>query len=226
MKKLVNTILRIITMDVILVSVLFVAAFFLFGYVAHEIVGEDDNAFDEKIFSFFNLHSPPLFISIMHVLTFFGTMTFILPAYILLIGFLLFKHRRTEAVNIAIIAITSTALMFGLKEFYKRQRPELPLFKAANNFSFPSGHALCSFILCSVFIYIIWRSQISKKWKWIFAVLLVLFSIAIGISRIVLRYHYASDVLAGLYLGFVWASMALWLERKLIPRKLERQLDV
>ena len=136
MKKLVNTILRIITMDVILVSLLFVLAFFLFGYVAHEVVGEDDNAFDQKIFSFFNSHSPPLFISIMHVLTFFGTMTFILPAYILLIVFLLFKHRRTEAINIAVVAITSTVLMFGLKEFYKRQRPELPLFKAANNFSF------------------------------------------------------------------------------------------
>jgi membrane-associated phospholipid phosphatase len=226
MKKLLNTVIRIITLDVLLVSLLFILAFFLFAYLAHIVVPENDNVFDQRIFTFFKSHSPPLFISIMHVLTFFGKMTFILPAYILLIGFLFYKHRRTEAINIAIVGITSTLLMFGLKEFYKRQRPELPLFKAATNFSFPSGHALCSFIMCSVFIYIIWRSEIQKNWKWIFSILLVLFSISIGISRIVLRYHYASDVLAGLYLGFVWASLALWLERKLIPRTVEKQLDV
>src|SRR5215471_16385046 len=136
MKKLLNTVLRIITMDVILVSLLFVLAFFLFAYLAHEVVGENDTRFDEKVFTFFHSHSPPLFISIMHVLTFFGTMTFILPAYILIIVLLLLKHRRSEALNIAVVALTSTALMYGLKEFYKRQRPDLPLFQAAHNFSF------------------------------------------------------------------------------------------
>jgi len=225
MKKLVKAVIREVTIDVLLVSFLFIVAFVVFGYVAHEIVGEQDNVFDEKVFSFFNEHTTAGLVSLMHVLTFFGNQYFIFPAYILLVGFLFIKHRRTDAINIIIVAVTSTALMFALKEFYHRHRPELPLFKAATNFSFPSGHALSSFILCSVIVYLVWRSNILKTWKWIFSALLFLFAISIGISRIVLRYHYASDVLAGFYLGVVWAFLALWLERKLTPRIVEQQLD-
>ena len=225
MKKLVKAVVREVTIDVLLVSFLFIVAFVVFGYVAHEIVGEQDNVFDEKVFSFFNEHTTAGLVSLMHVLTFFGNQYFIFPAYILLVGFLFIKHRRTDAINIIIVAVTSTALMFALKEFYHRHRPELPLFKAATNFSFPSGHALSSFILCSVIVYLVWRSNILKTWKWIFSALLFLFAISIGISRIVLRYHYASDVLAGFYLGVVWAFLALWLERKLTPRIVEQQLD-
>ena len=225
MKKLVKAIVREVTIDMLLVSFLFIVAFVVFGYVAHEIVGEQDNVFDEKVFSFFNEHTTAGLVSLMHVLTFFGNQYFIFPAYILLVGFLFIKHRRTDAINIIIVAVTSTALMFALKEFYHRHRPELPLFKAATNFSFPSGHALSSFILCSVIVYLVWRSNILKTWKWICSALLFLFAISIGISRIVLRYHYASDVLAGFYLGVVWAFLALWLERKLTPRIVEQQLD-
>jgi len=225
MKKLAKSVIGEITLDVLLVSFLFIVAFVVFGYLAHEVVGEQDNVFDEKVFAFFQGYSSPAFIATMKTITFFGTMTFILPAYILLIVFLFIKHRRTDAINIAIVGITSTGLMFGLKEFYHRHRPELPLMKAATNFSFPSGHSLCSFIFCSVIVYLLWRGNIQKKWKWVFSVLLILFSISIGISRIVLRYHFASDVLAGFYLGVVWAFLALWLERKLTPRIVEQKLD-
>lgn len=225
MKKLAKTIIGEITLDILLVSLLFIVAFVVFGYVAHEVVGENDNAFDKNVFAFFREHSTDGLISLMHVLTFFGNMYFLLPAYVLLITFLFIKRRRTDAINIIIVGVTSTVLMFGLKEFYHRHRPDMPLFKAATNYSFPSGHALSSFIFCSVIIYLVWGSRLLKKWKWIFSILLMLFAISIGISRIVLRYHYASDVLAGFYLGVVFAFLALWLERKLTPRIVEQQLD-
>jgi membrane-associated phospholipid phosphatase len=225
MKRLAKILIGEIALDVLVVSFLFIGAFIAFGYLAHEFVREPDNVFDEKVFSFFNTYTSGGFIAIMHVLTFFGNYYFILPAYIFLITYLFIKHRRTDAINILIVAVTSTLLMFALKEFYHRERPELPLFKAATNYSFPSGHALSSFIFCSVVTYLVWRTNIRKKWKWISSIFLLLFDISIGVSRIVLRYHYASDVLAGFYLGVVWAFLALWLERKLTPRIVEQQLD-
>jgi membrane-associated phospholipid phosphatase len=225
MKRLTRIIVGEIALDVLLVSLLFIGAFIAFGYLAHEVVREDDNVFDQKVFSFFQAYATAGFIAVMKVLTFFGNYYFIMPAYIFLITFLFIKGRRTDAINIIIIAVTSTLLMFGLKEFYHRERPELPLFRAATNYSFPSGHALSSFIFCSVITYLIWRTGIVKKWKWIISLFLLVFAISIGISRIVLRYHYASDVLAGFYLGVVWAFLALWLERKLTPRIVEQKLD-
>lgn len=226
MKKLVNRIIGEISLNVLVVSVLFLLALFAFGFLAHEAISGNETSFDEGAFAFFAAHSTSGLIDVMRVLTFFGSFYFIFPAYILLIIFLSIKHKRTEAINIAIVGITSTALMFGLKEFFHRQRPTLPLLKTLTNFSFPSGHALCSFIFCSVLVYLTWKGRMNNAWKWILSVLFLLFSITIGISRIVLRYHYASDVLAGFCLGFAWVILSLWLERKLTPRIVEQQLDV
>ena len=115
--------------------------------------------------------------------------------------------------------------MFGLKEFFHRKRPDLPLIRTLDNFSFPSGHALSSFIFCSVLVYLVWKGGLYTAWKWALSVLLILFSISIGISRIVLRYHYASDVIAGFCLALAWVIFSLWLEKKLTSRKTELQLD-
>jgi len=109
-------------------------------------------------------------------------------------------------------------LMFLLKDIYHRHRPDLPLLRELNGYSFPSGHATDSFIFCSILIYLIWKSKISATWKYILAAFLVLFSLSIGASRIILRYHYASDVLAGFALAFAWVIFSFWILGK-IKRK-------
>jgi undecaprenyl-diphosphatase len=225
MKKFIRQIITGVELKTVLVSLLFLVSLFAFGFLAHVVVGENETAFDDKAFHFFSAFNNPQFISVNRVLTFFGSTYFIIAAYVALIILLWFIHRRSDAINVAIVAASSTLLMLGLKQFFHRQRPELPLIKTLTNFSFPSGHALCSFIFCSVIIYLVDKSNLDLKWKWLFSVLLVLFSIAIGISRIVLRYHYATDVIAGFCVGFAWVIFSLWLERKLTPRKVELQLD-
>ena len=225
MKKLIRRLITEIEIKTLLVSLLFIISLFVFGYLAHEIVGENETAFDEKAFHFFAGLSSPGFIKINRVLTFFGASYFSISAYLILLTILFLSGRKTDGINIAIIAVTSSALMFGLKEFFHRKRPDLPLVRTLDNFSFPSGHALSSFIFCSVLVYLVWKGGLSKTWKWVLSVLLILFSVSIGISRIVLRYHYASDVIAGFCLAIAWVILSLWLERKLTSRKTELQLD-
>jgi membrane-associated phospholipid phosphatase len=87
------------------------------------------------------------------------------------------------------------------------------------NYSFPSGHALSSFIFCSLLARLAWKSNWSPLMKWVVTVCLLSFSLSIGISRIVLRYHYASDVLAGFCLAFAWVLFSFWLQNK-FKRKL------
>ena len=225
MKKFIRGLVAEIQIKTLLVSLLFIISLFVFGYLAHEIVGENETAFDEKAFHFFAGFNSPGFITINRILTFFGASYFSISAYIILLTILFLSGRKTDGINIAIIAITSSALMFGLKEFFHRKRPDLPLIRTLDNFSFPSGHALSSFIFCSVLVYLVWKGGLHKAWKWILSVLLILFSISIGISRIVLRYHYASDVIAGFCLAVAWVIFSLWLEKKLTSRKTELQLD-
>ena len=208
-----------ISAKAVIASVFFLLAVLLFGFLADEVVLENEDLFDSRVFYFFKNHATPDFIRIMKITTFFGSSYFLFPAYILLISWLLLKHKRSEAIDILIIALSSTILMFGLKTYFHRHRPELPLFKALTNYSFPSGHALSSFIFCSVLIFLIHKGGLEKKWKWISSTLLILFSITIGISRIVLRYHYASDVLAGFCLGFAWVLFSLWIQKKINRNK-------
>ena len=225
MKKFIRGFITEIELKTFLVSLLFIISIFVFGYIAHEIVGENETVFDEKAFHFFAGFNSPGFITINRILTFFGASYFSISAYIILLTILFLSGRKTDGINIAIIAVTSTALMFGLKEFFHRKRPDLPLIRTLDNFSFPSGHALSSFIFCSVLVYLVWKGGLHIAWKWVLSVLLMLFSICIGISRIVLRYHYASDVIAGFCLALAWVIFSLWLEKKLTSRKTELQLD-
>lgn len=225
MKKLFREVLVEIEIKTILIALLFLISIFVFGYVAHEAVGENETDFDNKVFHFFAHFNSPGFIEANRVFTFFGASYFSIPAYIILLIILFISGRKTDGINIAIVAVTSTVLMFGLKAYFHRKRPDLPVIRSLHNYSFPSGHALSSFIFCSVLIYLIWKGGLSSAWKWVLSVLLILFSVCIGISRIVLRYHYPTDVIAGFCLALAWVIFSLWLERKLTPRSVSLQLD-
>src|SRR6478752_2221706 len=215
MKALHKKIIKEISLKTLLVSSLFFIAIFVFAFLAHEVVGEKEDMFDTKVFHFLKAHTTPPLVKLMNGLSFFGNHFFLIPAYILMVTVLFLKHRRSDAINIIVIVLSSTALLFGLKTIYGRHRPELPLLRELHDYSFPSGHALSSFIFCSILIYLIWNSDLRPVLKYLLAALLVIFSISIGISRIVLRYHFASDVLAGFALGFAWVIFSFWILKKL-----------
>jgi len=215
MKKEFKQILKNISLRTLLFSFLFLVSLILFAILAHEVVGENEDWFDTRAFTFLKGYSTPAVIAFFKLLTFFGSVWFLLSTYCVLIIYLLIRRRRGDAINVAIIAITSTLLMFGLKAFFQRNRPPLPLFDALKNFSFPSGHALSSFIFCGVLIFLIRKTHWGQFWKWVAAILLLLLALLIGISRIVLRYHYASDVVAGFCLGFAWVIFSFYFQQRL-----------
>ena len=218
-KKSLFHILTEIEIKTVLVALLFLISIFIFAYLAHEIVGENETAFDERAFHFLSVYDSPGFIRLNRIFTFFGASYFSISAYIVLLVILFASGRRHDGINVAIIAVTSTLLMFSLKNFFHRKRPDLPLIRTLHNFSFPSGHALSSFIFCSVLAYLVWKGGLSLAWKWVLSILLTLFSLCIGISRIVLRYHYATDVIAGFCLAIAWVILSLWIEKRLTLRR-------
>ncbi|MDB5205655.1 MAG: phosphatase family protein [Flavisolibacter sp.] len=198
-----------------LLGLLFLFAFGLFVLLAHEVVMEKEDWFDMKVFTFLKSFSSPLLIQFFKAITFFGSSSFLFPAWLILIGLLFFTHRKKEALDIAALAITSTLLMYGLKALFARHRPELPLFHELTTYSFPSGHSLSSLVFCSAIIWLVWQSAWQAKWKWLLSVLLLAFSVAIGISRVVLRYHYASDVVGGFSLGMAYILLFFALRTRL-----------
>ncbi len=198
------------------VSVLFMIALFVLClwclFIVADMVFEDKNfSFDEKVFEMIKPWVSETHTSIMQVITFIGSQNFLLPANIILIGFyLFFKRNKTTAYHIATISITSVAVMFLMKFFLQRERPLVPLIAKVHGYSFPSGHTFTSVTFYGIIAYIIYKNVHHTILKWVLIIFCILLILLVGFSRVYLRLHYASDVIAALCLGLIWLVLAKW----------------
>ncbi|RYY46965.1 MAG: phosphatase PAP2 family protein [Chitinophagaceae bacterium] len=173
----------------------------IFFVIAHQVVNHKEAWFDNHAFDFFHSLFNQQLIGLFVVFTFFGSGNFLFPAYAILVVFYLFQKRRREAIATAILGLSGYFIVYLLKLCFGRARPSDPLLTALENNSFPSGHALGSLFFFSALIWIVVHSSASLWAKRLFSAFFILLILLIGMSRIVLRYHYASDVLGGFSLG-------------------------
>jgi undecaprenyl-diphosphatase len=146
---------------------------------------------------------------LMKSVTHFASSTFLQIAYAILVLGYLFQKNWKRAVEIAVIGIGGYLINFVMKLSFQRVRPPHPLIERLENFSFPSGHATSAFIFYGLLSYLIWKTDMPKKYKLLSAFLLILFSALIGFSRVYLRVHYTSDVLGGFCIGFAWLILTI-----------------
>ena len=147
---------------------------------------------------------------IMLFITFLGKHQFLVPANVLLIFyFLVIRNQNWFSIRILTIALSSLVLMLLLKYLFQRKRPLSPLLKAAKGLSFPSGHAIMSVTFYGLLLYILLHTVDIEWLKYLLTIVLVLLILLIGYSRVYLRVHYASDVLAGFIIGILWLLISL-----------------
>ncbi len=203
-----------ITLRFILALVMFLITLFVFVAIADEIVLEHENAFDQSISSFIQSFQTDSFTKIMTGVTFFGSSSFLFPAYIVLILYFLIRKKARLAVDITMVGLSSTGILFLFKDIFRRHRPLDPLISNVTGFSFPSGHSFSSFTFFGLLIYILWEAKIQTGWKVFIAIVLVLFAATIAFSRVYLRVHYPSDVVAGFCLSILWLMISMWILHK------------
>ena len=213
--KRVYAAIALLSIEIIVLTGVFSAALFAFIGIAKMIFKEKKETFDQHAFNFLAKYVSDINTDVMQVFTFLGTHTFLIPANLILVAYFLFiKKHRWYSINVPVVALSSLLLMFLLKLIFHRDRPLTPLLQAAQGYSFPSGHALMSITFYGLLIFLVWQNE-KKLWvKWILTILLVLLINFIGVSRVYLRVHYASDVLAGFCVGLMWLLLSLWLLRK------------
>ncbi|MEO7445952.1 MAG: phosphatase PAP2 family protein [Ferruginibacter sp.] len=211
-KGLIQRLLGKISLSIVVLIILFIVC--LAGlYVLVDMVFEDNNySFDYAVFNAIEPYYNSTNTAIMEFITFFGSHKFLLPANLLLIGLAFFLGKtHWAAIKIASIAISSTIVLFSLKEILKRERPPVPLLAKAHGYSFPSGHTFTSLSFFGMLIYIVYKNVKSPWLKWSLIVFMSLLTLSVGFSRIYLKLHYASDVVAGICLGVIWLLLAKWI---------------
>ena len=204
--------LALLSAEMAIVLSLFVIALTAFVYIARRIFVLKKTKLDDSVFALMDQLVSDRNTAIMQFFTFLGTHTFLIPANLCLIAYFLFiKKHKWHSIKIPAIALSSMGLMFLLKNLFNRPRPEIPLIDSAKGLSFPSGHALMSVTFYGLLIYMTYKSVKNAWVKWSLIILLILLIMMIGMTRIYLRYHYASDVLAGYCIGFLWLVFAVWM---------------
>lgn len=108
---------------------------------------------------------------------------------------------RRLAIWATVTMVTTAALGVLLKQLVQRARPSFPHpVASASSYSFPSGHALNSFVGVGVLL-IILLPAVGRSWKIVLSVVGAGLVLLTGFDRIGLGVHYVSDVVAGWFVG-------------------------
>jgi len=217
--------IKVLSIELGIILLAFVSSTVLVVFLVRQIFWAKKEAFDQSVFEAFKAHISPGTTEVMQFFTIFGSHDFLVPANLSLIAYSAFiKRDKWFAIKTAVVPLTSLLLMFGLKIFFNRKRPVDPLLQEVSGLSFPSGHALMSFTFFGFLIYMIFTRVQNQILKWLLIAFCLGMIIMVCITRIYLRVHYATDVLAGFSLGIIWLVLSLWIlhiieknKRKLPP---------
>ena len=178
-----------------------VLALLIFGVLAYLVTNNQTGDLDSSVYSIVTFSKTDFLTGFHKFITFFASE--IMVGLISLVFILIFKNKRygvfaiVNAVNIVVLNIV-------LKLIFMRDRPYDLMIINESGYSFPSGHAMAALGFYGFIIYLIWHFNLSKKAKIIFTILLAILILLIGVSRIYLGVHYASDVLAGYMVSTIY----------------------
>ncbi|MGF2616691.1 phosphatase PAP2 family protein [Rossellomorea aquimaris] len=166
-------------------------------------------AFDSAVYSGVSKFVTPGVTEFMKGITFLGGIEWIsFLTAIAVILFIVFK-KYSLAVYVLLTVAIGGGFNWGLKEYFKRERPDIEALVEQGGYSFPSGHSMSSFIFYGALAFALFRLYDHTWSKVLGAAVLMLLVFLIGVSRIYLGVHYPSDILGGFSAGGVWLSFSI-----------------
>lgn len=130
---------------------------------------------------------------------------------LIVIVFLLSQRKWLSSLLLVLALAGGVVLSEGLKAVFERERPPVAMQAVETiNASFPSGHALLSTVFYLSVAVMLTRAFPKRRFKIFVLGVGMLMALLVGLTRIYLGAHWASDVFAGWAVGAAWA-MVLWL---------------
>ena len=154
-----------------------------------------------------------------------------LGLFVIFVGIILIFIKKTRKFGImCIVSLLVTALINDiiLKNIFSRARPYEDLELLSNlvsiqnnggqvygvvptSSSFPSGHTATAFCVFSSSLLLYIFSKEDKKLYLRFMIFFLVFSVLMGLSRILLSHHYTTDVIAGMAVGIVGGILTYYI---------------
>ncbi len=173
----------------------------LFFVILCLVVYDKTIPFDNWFYDMFVRGSRSVFLdNFFKYFTYFGST---IGLIIIVLLFLIFDKDKKIGITLSIGLILSGVLNLIIKLIVKRPRPEVVNVIVESGYSFPSAHAMMSFVVFGLIIYYVYKKVQNKSVKFGLIVALSCLIFMLGLSRIYLGVHYLSDVLAGWCIGYV-----------------------
>lgn len=124
-------------------------------------------------------------------------------------------------VNLVLVVLLNVLL----KELVQRPRPEDINLVVETGFSFPSGHSMVAMAFFGLLVWLVWHYEKDRTMRLACCTGFSLIILLIGISRIYLGVHYASDVLAGFCISLAWLAMYTSVAAPFLLQEAEEKTD-
>ncbi|MCA1644867.1 MAG: phosphatase PAP2 family protein, partial [Chloroflexi bacterium] len=205
---------------VIIASLLLgVVLLYLFVTLADEVLTQQTAALDTAAFQNVHRFSSPQMDVVATALSLMGSEA-VLVLSVLVLGLFLWQRRWGAAAMLILISGGVQLLNDVLKSTFHRSRP-VPLMGiiTAQQYSFPSGHAMVASAFYLYLAYLCWR-LVRGVWRFVLIAGLMLLVLLIGLARIYLQAHFLTDVIAGYIGGLLWADAVIVGSQLLVTRRL------
>lgn len=182
----------------------------VFAEIADELgteedLGELDETFTAALSKSISMRTAQAFA----VLTHLGDTITLTVLCIAVAAVLALRGRRWLALAWMLAVAGNAVLNPTLKLIFQRVRPmHDAVLVTADGWSFPSGHASGAVVGYGMLAYILLR-QLPSRWHLPVILAATTFAFAIGCSRVFLRVHFPSDVVAGFASGTLWLAVCI-----------------
>jgi membrane-associated phospholipid phosphatase len=179
-----------------------VALISVFAKFASEVTERETGSFDTAVRDWVFAHRSPVAATVFGLITQLGSKYALIlgPAIVVLI--LVRRGARIRPLLVATLPFLFSFIVRALKATYQIERPPTGVTEAIS-FGFPSGHTSGATAVAIVVGYVLARERVARRLGWAIAVVIPL---AVGISRVYLDMHWASDVIGGWIIGVAYAA--------------------
>jgi undecaprenyl-diphosphatase len=161
---------------------------------------------DEQLLRILYAGGHPTEVTVARTVTFFGEVAVLLGISFVAACLLWARGRARDGIAILLVTLVGRALVEAQKYSIMRLRPEAEVhLVTVSTPSFPSGHASNSMIVYLTLALV----MAAGRWKRPSVAAALLFSLCIGISRVMLGVHWPTDVIGGWTFGLLWVLLAL-----------------
>ena len=164
---------------------------------------------DQALADAIRLSVPPAAVQTFALLTRLGD-TLTLTILCLVVALALSIHGRRGLAFAWVFAVAGNGLLnAGLKQVFGRARPLREAgWVSEPGFSFPSGHSSGAVVAFGMLAYLALR-LLPPRWHLPAVLLALTLAFSVAASRLFLRVHFGSDVLAGIASGSAWLALCI-----------------